>query len=338
MTITCLIQGAPGGDNSLFVRIDSGQAVERLLFDAGEGCVAGLSLSEIQSIGHLFFSHLHMDHVAGFDSFFRATYTRTERPNVIWGPAGSAGILQCRFRGFLWNLHHGAQGCWRVREVLPNRIETSRFELGEAFALRHREPDETRPGEVILDAADYTVAALQMEHLTPSLAYIVREKPRLHLRAERLAELGLSPGPWIRELKAAGAEAERLTIGGREYAVQELREALLTETRGDSIAYLTDFLLDETALERLVPALEGCTTIVCESQYRHADWELAQRHCHMTSVQAADLARRAGAGELVLIHVSDRYRAGEWREMLEEARAVFPNTRFPEQWELKDGT
>jgi ribonuclease Z len=52
----------------------------------------------------------------------------------------------------------------------------------------------------------------------------------------------------------------------------------------------------------------------------------------MTAVQVAGLARRAGVGELVLFHVSDRYTAAEWRELLGEARALFPAARFPEHW------
>ena len=53
------------------------------------------------------------------------------------------------------------------------------------------------------------------------------------------------------------------------FAIEELRAAMLTEFTGDSIAYLTDFILDEDAVARLLPLLQGCKTIVCESAYRH---------------------------------------------------------------------
>ena len=108
----------------------------------------------------------------------------------------------------------------------------------------------------------------------------------------------------------------------------ELREKLLVPTPGDSIAYLTDFLMDEAAAERLEPWLAGCKAVVCESQYRAADLELALKNFHMTSVQGAAVAKRAGVEDLVLIHVSSRYTREEWMALLEEARAVFPGARF----------
>ena len=53
------------------------------------------------------------------------------------------------------------------------------------------------------------------------------------------------------------------------------------------------------------------------------------RNYHMTAVQAAELARQAGAGKLMLIHLSDRYPPEEWPELLNEAREVFPGDIFP---------
>jgi ribonuclease Z len=95
--------------------------------------------------------------------------------------------------------------------------------------------------------------------------------------------------------------------------------------------------LDEAAVERLTDALKGVGTVVCESQYRHADLELARRNCHMTATQIAHLASRAGVGRLVLFHLSDRYTREEWLELLAEARAVFPATAFPDHWTTTAG-
>ena len=92
--------------------------------------------------------------------------------------------------------------------------------------------------------------------------------------------------------------------------------------------------LDSPAVERLADKLRGVTTIVCESQYRAADAELADRNYHMTSTQVATLALRAGVRRLILFHLSDRYRPEEWRELLAEARAIFPDTSVPGHWNL----
>ena len=119
------------------------------------------------------------------------------------------------------------------------------------------------------------------------------------------------------------------------HSMAELQKALIVETPGESLAYLTDFLLDEPAIERLSCALHGCETIICEGQYRHSDLELARKNFHMTTVLSAALAKRAGVRELVLFHLSDRYQPEDWVEMLREARQIFPNTRYPAQWGLE---
>ena len=54
----------------------------------------------------------------------------------------------------------------------------------------------------------------------------------------------------------------------------------------------------------------------------------------MAADEVATMAARAGVGRLVLFHLSDRYQPDGWRELLAEARAVFPNTAFPEGWEV----
>ncbi len=64
------ILGGPGCDNAVHVRIDSGLGIERILFDCGEGCLQQLN-DDVRETDLLVFSHFHMDHVSGFDGFFR---------------------------------------------------------------------------------------------------------------------------------------------------------------------------------------------------------------------------------------------------------------------------
>ena len=334
MSISFRILGTAGGDNALLVQIDSGQTVERLLFDCGEGCLTEIPFADIQAIDHLFFSHLHMDHVSGFDSFFRCTFNRETKPNRIWGPPETARILQHRFQGFLWNLHGEMSASWRVSDVHPGQIHTARFEVSEAFAVAHDEGAQPYD-RTLCEGAGFVVEALTMEHRTPTLAYIVREKPRRNIDTSRLASLGLRPGPWLKELKESPGSSDTVVVDGMTRSKEELRSLLLVETPGDSIAYLTDFLLDEPAMERLADALRGCRVMVCEGQYRHADLDLARKHFHMTTVLSATVAKRAQVEELVLFHVSSRYEREAWLEMLGEARQVFPNVHYPPHWNLE---
>lgn len=333
MSLSYQVLGAAGRDNALLVRINSGQAVEQLLFDCGDGCLSTLSLAEIRATDHLFFSHFHMDHVGGFDSYFRCQFNDEQRRHQIWGPPGSSRILQHRFQGFLWNLHDQMSGSWRVTEISPDSLATTRFELREAFEFAHTEG--VRPsGDTILQGAGYTVNAMTMDHRTPSIAYVVRELPRQNVDQKRMAAMGLRPGPWLKQIKDLAQLASQIEINGQSYSVDRLRSDLIVETPGDSVAYLTDFLLDESAIERLCEFLRGCRTIVCEGQYRHLDIELALKNFHMTTVQSATMARRVGAEDFVLFHLSERYTPKQWLEMLHEARQICPSAHYPDHWNL----
>jgi ribonuclease Z len=83
MSLSFQVLGDAGRDNALLVSVDSGQAVSRLLFDCGDGCLWHLPFGDVQTIDHLCFSHQHMDHVGGFDTFFRCTFNRTTKENHI---------------------------------------------------------------------------------------------------------------------------------------------------------------------------------------------------------------------------------------------------------------
>lgn len=339
MGIKYQVLGQPETDNALWVELDSGQGITRFLFDCGENCLATVPFGTLLEVDALFFSHQHMDHISGFDSFFRCLYSRSNRPNVIWGPPDTARILHHRFQGYLWNLHAEMEEVsWWVHEVFPEYVKRMRYQLTEAFADAHAEESLPLTGTCILDHEAYTVDALAMNHRTTTLAYIVRERAKQNIAMDRVRTLGFRPGPWMQRLKAApqdGDASEEIVIGEQRLLLGELREKLLLSTEGNSIAYLTDFLMDELALEQLAQALKGVKTVVCESQYRHADLALAKANYHMTTTLTAELAKAAEIDQLVLFHLSRRYSSEEWGEMLEEARAIFPNTSFSPHWSVE---
>jgi len=334
MSIEWQVLGNPARDNAVFVRVNSRNAIHRLQFDCGDSCLSSLNLSDIQLIDHLFFSHLHMDHVAGFDAFLRATFNRVTKPNAIWGPADTARILHHRFQGYQWNLTHDLTATWHLHDVMDNAILTWHTSAATAFASFTEEESVVNTNPLV-DVGPFTVQALIMDHITPSLAYIVREKPRYNIDMERLAKMNLPTGPWLKLLKEPSSnEPTSISINSHEYPLAQLRADLLVATAGESFAYLTDFLLDDVAQQRLIPFIAGCSTVVCECQYTNADVELAQRHHHMTPNVVATLAKKAQIGQLVLFHVSERYHPSEWLGMLADAQAIFPNTRFPDHWNI----
>jgi len=314
------VLGEPGRDNALLARVGTGQATYRLLFDCGEGCLSTLSVAEVHAVDAMFFSHLHIDHVAGFEGFLRLYFARPVGPVLVYGPTGTTRAIHHRLRGVTWNLIAGQPGEFRVTDVLPDRMVATRYLTAEAFEQAHPAGETPFDGRVY-EAEGLTVEARIMDHGIPCLAYAVRERPRTNVDVAALAELGLKPGRWIQELKdpKRGDDEEVVTDGGT-HRLGELRGRLLVSTPGTGLAYLTDFGLDDRAERDLRGMPDGCEVIIGEASYRDADAELARRHRHFTGSEMGRLAASVGARKLILFHLSDRYTREDWLGLLAEVR------------------
>ena len=335
MSIKYEVLGEPGRDNAVLATVNTGQSQHRLLFDCGEGCLNNVPRSDIQTVEVVFFSHFHIDHIAGFDSFFRSNWYRAEDPVTFFGPTGAREIIHHRLQGVTWNLVAGHPGEVRVTELDGQTLRTSRYLASEGFASEHPLDEQPFAG-VACRARDFSVQTRAMQHGTPSLAYVLRENDRSNVDLQALDAEGLKPGPWLKQIKDPAIPADtEIEIAGTLRMLGELRDRLLARQPGDSIAYLTDFCLDSQQSEdELVKLLAECKTLICENNFRDEDAELARSSYHMTSTEVGRLAASVGPEKLVLFHVSDRYTEEELREQLAEVRRVFSRAEFPEHWTL----
>jgi ribonuclease Z len=337
MTIEHAVLGRPGRDNALHVSIETGQAVHDLLLDCGEGCLGELPIARIGAIEVLLFSHFHVDHIGGFDAFLRCNYARPDRPARIFGPRGTIEVIGHRLRGVTWNLVEGSPGEFDVTEIFPDRLVSVRFLTCEGFGVAHPLGERPRTGTAILEETDYVVDAMLLDHGIPSAAYRITERDRSNVDPGALARLGLRPGPWLKSVKDPAADpGETVKAGGASWTVGDLRRELLVRSPGESIAYLTDFRLDEAAEARLAEMLRGCRAIVCENNFLDPDRELADRSFHMVTSDVIRLAARVRPEALVLFHVSDRYTAEDLKGMLEQVKAEVPGARFPPSWVIEN--
>jgi ribonuclease Z len=70
--------------------------------------------------------------------------------------------------------------------------------------------------------------------------------------------------------------------------------------------------------------------LVHEATFVDEERERAVQTAHATAAQAAEVAREAGVRMLALTHMSTRYGG---REVRDEARAIFPNTVVPRDFD-----
>ena len=76
--------------------------------------------------------------------------------------------------------------------------------------------------------------------------------------------------------------------------------------------------------------------LVHESTYGKGEGKQARNHYHSTSMQAADVAKEAGAGRLLLTHISARYAGKSANELAYQARTTFENTRVVNDFDVFD--
>jgi ribonuclease Z len=306
------------GDPSLFV--DFHDERRALLFDLGD--VSALPPRKLIRLTHVFVSHAHMDHFAGFDHLLRVVLGRKERLTLVGGPDFVARV-EHKLRAYAWNVVHryepplaiearelAAAGCGK-RAVFSSRNQFAREDGGEW----------TPQGDVLLEEATFRVRGRFVDHEMPCLAFAIEEKAHMKVARDRLEAMGLTTGPWLRTLKQAvlaGAPGDTpVAVRWRdrqgEHAVtrtvDELRPVILDVVEGRRVGYVTDLRYTEANVRVLEELLAGVDILFIESVFLDEDGDHALRKNHLTARQAGGIARRLGARAVVPFHFSPRYEA-----------------------------
>ncbi|HLA82789.1 MAG TPA: ribonuclease Z [Thermoleophilia bacterium] len=180
--------------------------------------------------------------------------------------------------------------------------------------------EEATPG-VVLEACDYSLKAAPVAHGLPGLAWCLDENPRPGLFHPEIAlELGVTAGPDFGRLQRGEAI---VTAHGREVRPEEVME---TQRMGRKVVVTGDTRPADTVIE----LAKGASVLVHESTFAWEERARALETCHCTAREAAEVARAAHVGLLALTHLSSRH---SWHELRDEARAVFPQTIVPRDFD-----
>lgn len=80
---------------------------------------------------------------------------------------------------------------------------------------------------------------------------------------------------------------------------------------------------DTGRTDNLIEIVRDADALVIEATYIDEEEDMARQFSHLTAKDAAELAVRAGVKQLILTHISRRYRA---KDVVAQARTIFPNT------------
>lgn len=295
-----------------------------LLFDLGY--LTPLSAREIVRVSHVFVSHMHMDHFAGFDRLLRTVLYQPVNLHLT-GPPGLGDAVEAKLRAYTWNLlgSHSTDFTLTVADWTPaGFIRQSLFRARNAFAREEAEPPRAAHG-VLLDDPEFLIEGAMLDHGIPCLAFAFQEKLRVNVHKPRLDELGLPVGPWLTKakhlLRRGDPPETKVTVAGREVELAELMAAgALKIGPGQRIAYATDLAHSPENVAAVIRLARGADRLYIEAGYLDEDREHAASRCHLTAAQAGDIARAAGADRAFPMHFSSRYleREDELRREFEE--------------------
>jgi len=163
-----------------------------------------------------------------------------------------------------------------------------------------------------------------LDHSTACVGYRIEEAARPgRFDTDKARDLGVPQGPLFGRLQAGetvtAADGRRVSPG----------EVLGPARRGRIVTYATD-TLPCPGLERLC---SGADLAFVEGMFTSAHEAEAAAKKHMTAAQAGEIAARAGAARLVLLHVSPRYSLADEGTLGAEARARHPRAEVGRQLE-----
>jgi ribonuclease Z len=260
------------------------------MFDCGEGTQHQILRSpvKVSKLEKLFISHLHGDHIYGIPGLLTSrSYQGGDTPLTVYGPKG-------------------------IRTFIEMTLDLSAARL--AYEVKIHEIEEEG---IVFEDETFRVETSRLEHRIESFGYriVERDLPG-KLQVEKLEALGVPSGPLYGRLKEGGSVtlADGTVLNGADF--------IGPPVRGRTVVILGDTKVcgGSRRLSRQADVL------VHEATFAQNRQELALEYDHSTSVDAARTAKEEEVGTLIMTHISSRYQEEHAEMLLEEARAIHPET------------
>lgn len=263
---------------------------ERLfLIDCGEGTQMQLRNCRIKlgKINNIFISHLHGDHIFGLYGLL-STFNLMGRltPLNIYAPENYRLILYSHLRDFDINLDYEIN-------FVP---------------LKGKDPVSIYNDKFI------TVTSFPLKHRIEAFGFLFSEKPPDRNIIKDCITLYDIP---VEKLPGIKKGNDFITKEGRHIKNEDLTTPPPFPL---SYAYCSDTMY----FTRLTTFIKGVSLLYHEATFDKNMSELAKTTAHSTTLDAARIAKKANAKNLIIGHFSARYK--DISMLVDEARSVFPST------------
>lgn len=258
------------------------------LIDCGEGTQMQMSRYRIRRsrIRHIFISHLHGDHYFG-----------------LIGLLNSFGLQN---REHPLHIYAPAP----LQQILQLQFDCADTHLPFELIFVPLEAG------CLLEEEDLTVSAFPTNHRIPCFGFMFRQRHRKRKVDPASAHREGIPSAFYPQLQA-----------GKDFTASSgkvVPNARVTQPPPPDKAYA--FCADTRYDESLLSHVKGVDMLYHETTYLQEHAAKAMARYHSTSVQAAELALKAGAAKLLVGHFSSTYE--QLDPFLEECAGIFPHTQI----------
>ncbi len=174
--------------------------------------------------------------------------------------------------------------------------------------------------EIVFENSEFIINAQPMNHETPTLSYSFTIKEKNRINKEKLEKLKIPSGPMIAEL----AKGKTIEVDGKKIYGKKL---IFTEPQR-KISFIADTLYNTNCIK----LAQNSDIVISESTYVDEELDLAKEHLHLTSSQAAEIAKKSKSKQLILTHLSQRYDSDN-TQVLKQAKKVFKNTTIAKDFD-----
>jgi ribonuclease Z len=263
------------------------------LIDCGEGTQVQLRKNKIKfsKINQVFISHLHGDHFFGLIGLI-STFSLLGRTTDlhIYGPKGIKEII-----------------------ILQLRLSNSWTNYGLYFHEL-----ESEESEVVFEDDKVLVTTIPLKHRVYTNGFLFQEKVgerKLNMDAVLNHEIESCYYQKIKNGKDITLDDGRL-----------IANSVLTFDPIEPKSYA--FCSDTVFHEDIIPIIENVDVLYHESTFLESEVSLANKTLHSTAKEAARIALKANAKQLILGHYSTRYESIDLFK--EEAKTIFPEVLLAE--------
>ncbi|MBI9103432.1 MAG: ribonuclease Z [Spirochaetales bacterium] len=261
---------------------------ELFLFDCGEATQISLRKLNLKwkKISAIFISHTHADHVTGLPGILMlSSQVDRDDPLYIFGPP-----------------------------KIKDYIESSRKVLDMYINYEIRVVEINEPG-MIYEGDDFKVSCFKLRHTKPCLGYVLEENKRPGIFfPEKATALNVPRGP----LWAALQQGE--SVENTKGEIVKPEDVMGGPRPGRKFGFITD----TGYIPEVYKNVEDADLLICEGMFTNDLEASAKEKRHLTAAQAGQIGKDARVGKLGLIHYSPRYNKRDLKQLVDEAREVYP--------------